>query len=188
MPHGSQSPCEHVSSAPSALSGIDRSAVRFDEGTTFSLPETYDYVRFPAAQEENDPSALTVLFDKQGNLAHTIETKIARVSETSVRFQIWKDGDPAFDMVLDEHGPHLTDGADWGKPSAQPITAQGFSWTKFNDCLAAQGIRWTVVVFVGIACAVACGATFGTACAICIAAEGGTSIATVYRCASQAIS
>ncbi len=59
-----------------------------------------------------------------------------------------------------------TDGADRGNPSATSTAARGSSWSGLNDCPAVQGIRWTIVVLVGTACAIARGAAFGAACAV----------------------
>lgn len=118
-----------------------------------------------------DASNVTIVLDSSGRIADYYETIFVPMDANSGRVVIWHRGEIAFDKVATNDGV-IAD-------PAQPLQVS-FSWSKFNKCLASQGIASWAITAITAACSALCVATVGAGCALCISAAalvGGSTLA-----------
>nr|WP_300145858.1 hypothetical protein [Propionicimonas sp.] len=122
-------------------------------------------------------SNVTVFVGPDGNLIDSYEILFVPMDENSGRTVIWRAGTIVFDKVTTNDGSVLD--------PTDPVNV-GFSLSKFNKCLASQGIAAWVVTAITAACSVACAATVGTGCAVCIIALALVAGPTLALCLGRA--
>lgn len=111
-----------------------------DDGTT--------YVFIPAAKFNPDGSGLVLEYSRSQELNATIENHFALIGDDLIEFTNSVDGATVHTELIEE----------------SRFTSQGFSWSKFNSCLANQGISGFVITLIGIACTAAGGPAGIAAC------------------------
>lgn len=122
-------------------------------------------------------SNVTLVYDS-GKLVDYYEVIYAAMDATSGRGIVWRNGAIVFDKVATDDGTVVD-------PST-PLNVKTFSLSKFNKCLANQGIAAWAVALAGVICGAGCAATFGMACALCFAGISFISGGVIALCLGKA--
>jgi hypothetical protein len=114
-------------------------------------------------------SNVTVVFDEKKNIVSFGEQYLKLLDEETAEFVMYENGNELYNETLH-------------KPDVQPQ----FSWSVLNNCLASQGISWTVIAVIGVVCTFACTLGGPAGCAWCIITETAATGSVVSVCVKKA--
>lgn len=134
-----------------------------------------------------EPSNLTVAFGGDRTISSAIEVQYrGDTASDQGRVTAWTDGQLTMDRMVDDAGNDWKPGTPTPEQSDTEQIQLAWSFSKFLDCLNAQGVSGWVVTGISLACAAACAATAGTGCLGCIAAAGSIGSGVIGACIYKA--
>ncbi|MBY6051746.1 hypothetical protein [Cytobacillus firmus] len=154
------------------LSSIAFNDLDFKSSIVKSLDNGDFFVKV-ASKGESDVekfNGVSLTLNSSKEVTSTFEVILKETSDKTAELQTYLDGDRVTDVTLN-------------KPDVEPQ----WSWSYFNDCLASQGIAWSVIAALGVLCGAACLFTAGAACVGCLYAGAAGSGGTIGWCIGQAL-
>lgn len=156
------------------------SGYKLDYSRAYSLnTSNTKMLRVPFAKSADvlDQSGVSVFYNKSGNIESVGEFVLTPKTSHSGTVQLWNNNHKVVDRQV-QAPKHMTNST---------IHPNGFSWSKFNSCLASKGVAAWAITAISVACGAACAATAGAGCIVCAVAAAGISGTTIGTCAAAAM-
>ncbi|MBO1515000.1 hypothetical protein [Metabacillus bambusae] len=116
-----------------------------------------------------DISGVSFVIDENNSVASVNEIYVKLLDEESAELRLFTNGEEVISEILE-------------KPDVMPQ----WSWSVLNNCLASQGISWTVIAVVGVVCGGICLVTAGAGCVWCIMVEASATGSVAAMCVKKA--
>ncbi|MCM3162699.1 hypothetical protein [Metabacillus litoralis] len=155
----------------SSLNMVKKSDLDLNSPVIKALNDGTTFVQFliKDSSKLEDVSGVSFVIDEKKEIVSKNEIYVKLIDEESAELRLFTNGEEVISETLE-------------KPDVMPQ----WSWSVLNNCLASQGISWTVIAIIGVVCGGICLATAGAGCVWCIMVEASASGSVVSVCVKKA--